>query len=108
MVWWREPTGGVRLMEKLTPEHIEEKLAELPDWSLNGEALQRTVRFDDFAGAMRFVQRIAELAERWRHYPDIMVRYDKVTLTVSTRGASALTEKDFEFARAVDADLGGS
>jgi 4a-hydroxytetrahydrobiopterin dehydratase len=89
--------------EKLSPEDIEARLVELPDWTRNGDALQRTFSFDDFLGAMAFVGRIADLAEEHRHHPDIMIRYNKVTLTISTHDADGLTERDFELARDTDA-----
>lgn len=90
-------------MEKLTQEQIDEKLTELPDWSQNQDNLQRTFRFDDFNGSMAFVSRIAELAEELQHHPDILIRYNKVTLTLTTHDASGITENDFTFARATDA-----
>ncbi|MHC4080114.1 MAG: 4a-hydroxytetrahydrobiopterin dehydratase [Planctomycetota bacterium] len=90
-------------MEKLSPDRINEYLAGLPEWSLNGDLLQRTLGFDDFNGAIAFVNRLADLAEGMQHHPDIMIRYNKVTLTLTTHDAGGLTEKDFEFARATDA-----
>lgn len=89
-------------MNRLSEEDIDARLAELPEWSLNGDALQRTFRFDDFVGAMAFVNRIAELAEEQQHHPDILVRYNKVTLTITTHDAGGLTEKDFGLARGTD------
>ena len=92
-------------MQKLSSEQINEYLGDLPDWSLNGDSLQRTFRFDDFSGSMAFVDRIAELAERMQHHPDIMIRYNKVTLTLTTHDASGLTEQDFTTARATEGCL---
>lgn len=89
-------------MDKLEQELIEQKLAAYPDWSQTGDALQRTFSFDDFIGAMAFVSQIADLAEEHRHHPDIMIRFNKVTLTLSTHEAGGLTDRDFEFARAVN------
>ena len=89
-------------MEKLNQEHIDENMKEFPDWSQSGETLQRTFRFDDFLGAMAFVSRIADLAEEHQHHPDILIRYSKVTLTLSTHDAGGITEKDFNFARYTD------
>ena len=89
-------------MEKLDQEHIDEKMKEFSDWSQSGETLQRTFRFDDFLGAMAFVSRIADLAEEHQHHPDILIRYNKVTLTLSTHDAGGITEKDFNFARFTD------
>ncbi len=90
-------------MEKLSQDIIEQKLEEFPDWSLSGDSIQRTMSFENFNGAMEFVNRIAQLAEAQQHHPDIMVRYNKVTLTLSTHDAGGLTERDFEFARETDA-----
>jgi len=89
-------------MEKLAQEHIEEKLAKLPEWSGIGDAMQRTFSFESFPDAMAFVERVAALAEEFQHHPDILIRYNKVTLTLSTHDAGGLTDKDFAFAREVD------
>jgi 4a-hydroxytetrahydrobiopterin dehydratase len=91
-------------MEKLAQEAIEQKLADFPEWSLTGSggALQRTFSFGDFTEAMAFVNRMAELAEQQQHHPDIMIRYSKVTLTLSTHDAGGVTDRDFDFVRAVE------
>ena len=90
-------------MEKLSQEDIDARLEEFPDWSQSGDAMQRTFSFDDFLGAMAFVSRIADLAEKHQHHPDIMIRYRKVTLTLSTHDVGGLTENDFTFAKDTDA-----
>jgi len=92
-------------MGKLSQEDIDARLSTLPDWALNGDALQRTFSFDDFLGAMAFVSRIADLAEEHQHHPDIMIRFNKVTLTISTHEAGGLTEKDFTLAADTDASV---
>ena len=90
-------------MDKLPQEDIEARLEAFPDWSQNGDALQRTFSFEDFLSAMAFVGHIADLAEEHQHHPDIMIRYNKVTLTLTTHDAGGLTEKDFAFAQDTDA-----
>lgn len=89
-------------MEKLAAEQIEARMRELADWSQSGDAIQRTYRFDNFAEAMKFVQRVADLAEQMQHHPDILIRYNKVTLTLTTHDAGGLTDRDFEFADAAN------
>lgn len=90
-------------MSKLSEVEIQDCLAELPEWTdLSGE-IQRTYQFADFIEAMRFVNGIAEVAEREQHHPDILIRFNKVTLTVSTHDAGGITEKDFALARAANA-----
>jgi 4a-hydroxytetrahydrobiopterin dehydratase len=92
-----------RTIAKLEPDQIQQNLQDVPEWSVSGELLQRTFSFEDFAGAMAFVNRIAVLAEKARHHPDILVRYNKVTLTLSTHDAGGLTARDFSLARSIDA-----
>lgn len=89
-------------MEKLAQEHIDQKLAQFPHWSLIGDSMQRTFGFDNFVEAMAFVDQVADLAEEHAHHPDILIRYNKVTLTLSTHDAGGLTDKDFALAREVD------
>lgn len=89
-------------MEKLAQERIDQKLAQFPEWSLVGDGMQRTFNFETFLDAMAFVGQIAELAEEIQHHPDILIRYNKVTLTLSTHEAGGLTERDFALAREVD------
>ncbi len=89
-------------MQKLSADQVQENIGDLPSWSLNGDSLQRTFRFDDFVGSMAFVDRVAQLAEQMQHHPDIMIRYNKVTLTLTTHDAGGITENDFTLARATD------
>ena len=96
-------TDQTNHIEKLTEERLSEGLAALPEWSQNGDSIQRTFSFDDFIKAMGFVNAVAEKAESVQHHPDILVRYNKVTLTLSTHDAGGLSEKDLAFATDCDA-----
>ena len=89
-------------MDRLQPDQIEEKLSNLSEWTVSGENLQRTISFDDFRQAMSFVNKLADAAEAAAHHPDIMIRYGKVTLTLTTHDAGGLTEKDFDMASVID------
>ena len=89
-------------MEKLSPETIEAKLAQASEWTENNDSIQRTFQFEDFVRSMAFVNTVADHAEQVQHHPDILVRWNKVTLTLSTHDASGLTDKDFEFASFAD------
>ncbi|MDG2021407.1 MAG: 4a-hydroxytetrahydrobiopterin dehydratase [Phycisphaerales bacterium] len=90
------------MVEKLAEDAIESGLAERPEWSRNGDSIQRTFAFGDFLGSMDFVSRIAARAEEIQHHPDILIRYSKVTLTLSTHDAGGLSAKDMDFAADCD------
>lgn len=88
-------------------EHaIAAALARIPGWTRAGRAITRAYRFDDFRGALAFVNRISQLAEAEQHHPDIDIRYNQVTLSMWTHDAGGLSERDFRLAAAIDAGAG--
>ncbi len=89
-------------MQTLTAEQVEDKLTRLPEWSGVNDAIQRTFQFQDFVKAIAFVNKVAEAAETAQHHPDILIRWNKVTLTLSTHDAGGITEKDFDLAAKCD------
>jgi len=88
-------------MGTLDHEQIEAALAELDGWSFRDAALTRTFRFADFVHAIGFVEHLAEVAEERQHHPDIDIRYNKVTLHLSTHSAGGVTMRDVELAEAI-------
>jgi 4a-hydroxytetrahydrobiopterin dehydratase len=92
-------------MPVLTPAQINDSLARLPDWKLEGGNLVRTLVFTDFREAMSFVNSVAALAERAGHHPDIDIRYNKVRLALSTHDAGGITGKDVALAAEIGETL---
>ena len=89
-------------MDTLNPEQIKAALGELTDWGFEDNALTRTFRFADFVHSVSFVEHLAELAEERQHHPDIDIRYNKVTLRLSTHSAGGVTQRDVELAETID------
>ena len=71
-------------------------------WPEIDGALERTFELGSFVEAIAFVNRVAELAERENHHPDIAVAYKKVTLRWSTHSAGGITDRDRELAARTD------
>jgi 4a-hydroxytetrahydrobiopterin dehydratase len=91
------------MTELLTDEKIAEHL-EGSAWSREQDEIVREWEFKDFAGAIRFVNRVAEVAEEANHHPDITVHsWNKVRLSLSNHSAGGLTEVDFTMAQRFDA-----
>jgi 4a-hydroxytetrahydrobiopterin dehydratase len=86
----------------LTPTQIKAALVTIPQWSRRGKTISRTYEFKDFVVAMKFVNAVAKLAEKAWHHPDIDIRWNRVTLVLSTHDAGGLTAKDFDLARRFD------
>ena len=89
-------------MDMLDKDQIEAALADLDDWRYADGALTRTFRFADFVHAIGFVEHLAEVAEERKHHPDIDIRYNKVTLRLSTHSAGGVTALDVDLAKAAE------
>ena len=86
----------------LSDIEIRRALGALPGWTRRGDALTCTFEFPDFPAAIAFVNRVAEIAERMDHHPDIDIRYTKVSCHLSTHSAGGITKKDFALAEGID------
>lgn len=86
----------------LRDEEIAAALGRLPGWQQTNGALRRIYEFKDFREAMKFVHRVADLAEALGHHPRIEVKLFRVTLTVTTDEEGGLTRRDIELIRRID------
>jgi 4a-hydroxytetrahydrobiopterin dehydratase len=89
-------------VDLLTDEEIAVALASLPAWTRAGGSISRTVELADFRAAVLFVGAVAYLAEKANHHPDILIEWNKVTLTLSTHSAGGLTAADLALAGHLD------
>jgi 4a-hydroxytetrahydrobiopterin dehydratase len=86
----------------LSEQDINAKLPALKGWKREGKEIRKTCELKDFARAIGYVASVALLAEKANHHPDIDIRWNRVTLTLSTHSAGGLTEKDFSLAAQID------
>ena len=87
---------------KLEPATILQALATVPQWQRQNEVISRRYEFKDFPASMKFVNAVASLAEQAQHHPDVDIRWNRVTLALTTHDAGGLTAKDFALARQCD------
>ena len=87
---------------KLPDNEIQEKLKNLDKWDLFDGSIKKIYEFSDFASALEFVNKVGESAEEFDHHPDIDIRYNKVSLVLSTHSEGGLTTKDFQLAEKID------
>jgi 4a-hydroxytetrahydrobiopterin dehydratase len=93
-------------MALLTPEQVRTELETTPGWSLEDEAIRRTVECRSFPEALMLMNAVGLLAERARHHPEMRNVYRRVTFVLSTHDAGGLTVKDFRLARAINELVG--
>jgi 4a-hydroxytetrahydrobiopterin dehydratase len=95
-------------MDKLSDQQRDDALERLNGWQAQGEAITRTFQLRDFARAIDFVNAVAEMADDANHHPDIDIRFNKVTITLTTHSAGGLTHSDIELAAGIDAIAGAA
>jgi 4a-hydroxytetrahydrobiopterin dehydratase len=90
-------------MELLTEDEIASRLGGVPGWTRDGSSIIATVARSDFRDALLFVGAVGYLAEQADHHPDVLIQWNKVTLTLSTHSAGGLTGRDFDLAAKISA-----
>jgi len=85
-------------MTVLSDQEISDSLAGLDGWVRQGDSIVHVETLADFKAAILYVGAVAYLAEAANHHPDVMVQWNKVTLTLSTHSAGGLTGNDFALA----------
>lgn len=95
----------------LTDPELNEALDRLGGWERDGPTIRRTITCADFRAAVALIDSVAEAAEAADHHPDIELRrYRRVTFTLTTHAAGAITARDVELAAEIDrlATIGGA
>lgn len=88
--------------QPLPDEDVARELLALPGWTRDGREIVRTFDRRDFDGSIAFVNRVAAAANAADHHPDLNVRWNVVTVRLSSHDAGGLTPRDFRLARAID------
>ncbi|MEU9295086.1 MULTISPECIES: 4a-hydroxytetrahydrobiopterin dehydratase [unclassified Streptomyces] len=89
--------------QPLSQKEIEDRLRELPGWSVEDDRLTRVYRLGDHFAATALVVHVARIQQELDHHSDLTLGYNTVSLSVNTHSAGgAVTEKDFELAERVE------
>ncbi|MEW4569002.1 4a-hydroxytetrahydrobiopterin dehydratase [Tautonia sp. JC769] len=90
-------------MKKLHDETIQVRLATVPGWEHVGDMLVRTWQFASDRRGLEFVNQAWAVADRLKHYPEIVLSYRTVRIEVNSRDAGGLTDRDFQLATELNA-----
>ncbi|HXZ89023.1 MAG TPA: 4a-hydroxytetrahydrobiopterin dehydratase [Candidatus Binataceae bacterium] len=89
-------------MAKLDDGEIADRLKSLSGWQYKDGAISKLYRFKEFMDGIRFINRVAEMAEAADHHPDILVNYTRVTFTCTTHSEGGVTVKDFTLSEKIE------
>ncbi|HEX9654397.1 MAG TPA: 4a-hydroxytetrahydrobiopterin dehydratase [bacterium] len=88
--------------KKLSEREINERLAELPGWSIEQGKLHKTFQFTSFIEAFGLMTRVALAAEAMNHHPEWCNVYNKVTIDLTTHDLGGISTFDFELAKKIE------
>ena len=72
-------------------------------WKLKDGKLNKEFKFENFLQAVEFVNKLAKIAEKLNHHPDICIYdYNKMNISIFTHSEGKVTEKDYKLAEEID------
>jgi 4a-hydroxytetrahydrobiopterin dehydratase len=95
--------GNLGVMDVLDPATVDAALAGGMSWDRQGDELVKVYKGRGFADALAYVNAVGALAEAMDHHPDIDIRWNRVTLRLTSHSAGGITEADLELGRRIDA-----
>ena len=90
------------MASKLNTESIRGWLDGRKGWKRRSNRIIKSFHFSSVRDPIVCGHRVATLADTHDHHPDIDIRYDNVTITLSTHDAGGITEKDLALAEQID------
>ena len=81
---------------------INERMARLSGWVIEGNSIVKQIDLLDFREAIWFINKIAEIAEKENHHPDLYLSYNVLKIMLKTHSSDTITEKDFAVAEKID------
>lgn len=93
------------MVEKLVGAARHAALGELRGWVEveDRDAIRKSFHFGDFSEAWGFLSRLALIAEKMDHHPELFNVYNRVEIVLSTHDVEGLSERDVRLAQAIDA-----
>ena len=94
----KELAGKASIERKGSPlgrREVEQYLHVLPGWKLMGDSIEKEFSFKSYLDGLAFANQVGKIAEEQDHHPDILIKWRRVRLTLSTHSVKGLSENDF-------------
>jgi len=82
--------------------NVQSMIDQLDSWKYENKAISKTFKFSSYLSGINFVNKIAFLAEKMDHHPDIKIGWCKVDILLTTHDSGDVTKKDIELASLCD------
>jgi 4a-hydroxytetrahydrobiopterin dehydratase len=91
------------LQAKMPVTAITDEIDRLTDWQVINGKLNRTFEFKDFVDAFAFMTKVAIVAEKMDHHPELFNVYNRVAIDLATHDIGGIGVLDIELAKKIDA-----
>jgi 4a-hydroxytetrahydrobiopterin dehydratase len=89
-------------MKKLTQTELDTAIAQLSEWKLVNNKLNKSFKFKDFVTAFGFITKVAIVSEKMDHHPELFNVYNRVTIDLTTHDAGGISNLDIDLAKKID------
>ncbi len=79
----------------MTKREAGELARVLPGWNLMDGSIEKEFHFNSYTDGLDFAYSVGKIAEEQDHHPDILIKWRRVKLTLSTHSVKGLSENDF-------------
>lgn len=88
---------------KLSEAEANAELANLTGWEFDDDSIKKSWKFENFAEALEFVNKVGAIAEAADHHPDIKLGWGYAKIKTTTHDRNGVTDHDLALAKRIDA-----
>jgi len=77
-------------------------LSESKGWGDSEKKLEKTFEFKNFDKSIDFVNKVAKIAEKQDHHPDIEIKYNKVKISITDHEKGKVSQKCHKLIKSID------
>lgn len=88
----------------MSKKEAEKYLKEIQGWSFVENRIQKEFKFPSYLKGLEFAYGVGNIAEQEQHHPDILIKWRRVKVILTTHAINGLSENDFIMAAKADAE----
>ena len=87
----------------MTEKEVTAEISQLSDWKVVEAKLHREFKFPNFVEAFAFMTKVAIVAEKMDHHPELFNVYNRVVIDLATHDVDGISTLDIELAKKINA-----
>ena len=87
---------------KFTEKEINIAIAQIPEWKVVAGKLNRAFKFNSFGDAFSFMTKVAFVADKMDHHPELFNAYNRVVIDLATHEVDGISPLDIKLAKKIN------